>query len=69
MEHKLVLPNELKNKLDNIAVPPQEWTNLGIANTSDLIKQMIDSLNSKFLKLNITSHRFDDENKIKSNQF
>ena len=51
MEHKLVLPNELKNKLDNIAVPPQEWTNLGIANTSDLIKQMIDSLNSKFLKL------------------
>ncbi|WP_049490262.1 hypothetical protein [Streptococcus oralis] len=66
MEHKLVLPNELKNKLDNIAVPPQEWTNLGIANTSDLIKQMIDSLNSKFLKLNITSHRFDDENNIKS---
>lgn len=66
MEHKLVLPNELKNKLDNITVPPQEWTNLGIANTSNLISRMIDSLNSKYLKLNITSHRFADENNIKS---
>lgn len=67
MKHTLVLPNSLKNKLDTVfnAPIPQLWNSLGVTNTSSAIDVMISKLNSNYPKLNIQSHRFDQEANIK----
>lgn len=67
MNHRLILPNEFREKLNDVTPVPPEWNNLGATNTDELIQVMIDQLNASYSKLNITSHRFRSKEDIKRN--
>ncbi len=68
MKHILVIPEELINKLnearavDDISL---KWQQIQIDTPEDMINRIIDDMNRKYNKLNITSYRIEKKDSIK----
>jgi len=61
MNKKIVFSNELKQKLESINYSENtEWSYIGVNDCTSLMNKIVNELNYKYNKLNISEYEFDD---------
>ena len=68
MQHCLVLPTELKNKLETahtITKHHEQWLAIGIDTVDEMIKKIAQTLNENYPKLSVSSIKIEEEEIIK----
>lgn len=61
MKRKIVLSNDLKEKINSVNYNDECWQMNSINNSDDLLKLLINKLNEKYKKLEITEYEFNDD--------